>query len=210
MKTGGVNKRQLPETFYIILLGLEAILKRCGFKDAVLFKMHNPSHIMNSDLFASGVCFNLFSKYGVGKELEPLIQELFKKYRIDEHMDNVFFEEIVKLAIEIMPLIREADSIKESDWSYNYAIKNLNQVDGISSERLSRLVPLFIDENNIDENNIDENDIDENDIDENNIDENDDKIILCNCSFCSEFRKYNYPKEEHIDRIIINMLINYW
>lgn len=203
MKTGGVNKRHLPETFYIILMGLDAILKRSGFKDSVLFKLHNPSYVMNSDLFASGVCFNLFSKYGVGKELEPLIQELFKKFRIDDQMDNIFFQEIVKLSVEITPLIREADSMKESDWCYNYAIKNVGQVDAISSERLTRLVPLFTDYI------VEEEDIVEDIIE---FEEEDMKqtINICDCSFCNEFRKYNYPKEEHIDRIIINVLMKYW
>ena len=43
MKTGletAVN--DLPETFYILLFGFDAILKRASFKDAVQFKSHNP------------------------------------------------------------------------------------------------------------------------------------------------------------------------
>ena len=103
MKTGKeMNVRHLPETFYIILLGLDAILKRNGLKDCIHFKQHNSEiyRCLSPELFSSGICFNLFSEYGVGKKLEPLLFELFKNLELDpdKHEDNIFFQEVVKQA----------------------------------------------------------------------------------------------------------------
>ena len=224
MKTGkNVNnkRRNLSERFCIVLLGLDAILKRYGFKDSVLFKNHNPQYVMNPDLFASGVCFNLFSEYGVGKKIEPLIKELFAKDKIIENKDSVFFREIVSLANTITPLIREADSVKETNWTYKYAIESLNKVDNISIERLDRLIVLFDDLSGIiDFNETEygmkdvEDDNDEIDIEELNdinyeLNEETIELEYCNCGFCQEFRQYHFPRDQHIDRIIIDLLLKY-
>ena len=224
MKTGkNVNnkRRNLSERFCIVLLGLDAILKRYGFKDSVLFKNHNPQYVMNPDLFASGVCFNLFSQYGVGKKIEPLIKELFAKDKIIENKDSVFFREIVSLANTITPLIREADSVKETNWTYKYAIESLNKVDNISIERLDRLIVLFDDLSGIiDFNETEygmkdvEDDNDEIDIEELNdinyeLNEETIELEYCNCGFCQEFRQYHFPRDQHIDRIIIDLLLKY-
>ena len=200
MKTGiSLNKRTLSEPFSISLLGLEALLKRYGFKDCVLFKNHNPHYIMNEDLFESGICFNLFSEYGVGKKLEPLISDLLKNNIIDsdKNKDNIFFQEIVRLSNTIIILIREGDSIKETDWTYKYAIENLNTVDKLSSERLERIIDLF--------------DVLPND-DVDLLDESieDDLFEYCNCNFCNEFHKYHIPRDKHINEIIFDVLLEIW
>jgi hypothetical protein len=263
MKTGSyMTIRQLPETFYILLLGFDGILKRYGIKDCVHFKQHNPIFQMNADLFAASVCFNLFSEFGVGKKLEPLIYELFKTLELDPdlHEENIFFQEIVKLSEIIAPIIRRADPKEEAKWSYDYAIQSLSKNDSLSYERLERLKSLFEDEveqnmshiiiqysfeedegendegendegeNDEGENDEeDEEDEDEEDEDENeeNLEENlenqdenleneeenlenEDDIVEfenCDCRFCEEFRKYHYYREENIERIILNALL---
>jgi hypothetical protein len=58
----------LPETFFIIYLILAAILRRCGFKDCVLYAKHSRVNF-TQEMFDSGLIFNLYSKYGVGKSL---------------------------------------------------------------------------------------------------------------------------------------------
>jgi hypothetical protein len=189
MKTGSSNiSRNLEDTFSIPLLGFDALLKRCGFKDCVLFKIHNPHYIMNDDLFASGVCFNLFSEYGIGKKLEPLIKELFTKQKINprKNKNNVYFQEIVNLANDIKNILVKENSKIENEWSYNYAIKSLMKIDQISSDRFERLLPLFIDFNREDDFNQKE----------------------CNCGFCNEFRKFTYVKDRHVDRIIIDTVLS--
>ena len=49
MKTGINPARHhetiFPETFFIIYLILGAILRRCGFKDAIVYSEHNGFHI---------------------------------------------------------------------------------------------------------------------------------------------------------------------
>ena len=197
MKTGIKNRNFSDELFYSVILSLDCILKRSGFKDSVLFKNHNRSYIMNPELFASGVCFNLFSEYGIGKKLEILLKELFDKGKIDyeEYKDDIFFEEIIRLSEFTIPLIRDFDPIKENEFTYKYAIENISKVDKISTERLERLLPLFEDLSGI--------------IvfcDEANEDELNEKNIFCNCGFCNEFRKYHYPREENINKIIMDVL----
>ena len=133
------------ELFSITLLGLEGILKRVAFKDAVLFREHNPEYIFDSKLFGASLSFNLFSEYGVGKELLPLIEELFQKGKL-KHSDNIFYQEVFRLSPELSSIVRE-DSSEQLKWAYNYSIGNLNKVDKLSGNRLKRLSSLFETEN---------------------------------------------------------------
>ena len=133
------------ELFSITLLGLEGILKRVAFKDAVLFREHNPEYIFDSKLFGAALSFNLFSEYGVGKELLPLIEELFEKGKL-EHSDNIFYQEVFRLSPKLSSIVRE-DSSEQLKWTYNYSIENLNKVDKLSENRLRRLSSLFETEN---------------------------------------------------------------
>ena len=207
MKTGKSNtQRDLPDSFCIPLLGFDALLKRCGFKDSVLFKNHNPSYVMSEHLFSSGVCFNLFSEYGIGKKLEPLIKELLLNQEIDpnNNMDNIYFQEIVHMAKIIKGVIMKEDPIEENQWTYEYAIKSLMKIDKISNDRFTRLIPLFEDICDIVE-------IPEEFKFDNKYDyekENQIKLELCNCGFCNEFSKFNDIKDTHIDRIILNTVLN--
>ena len=197
MKTGNEQtNRNLPESFYILLLGLDAILKRDSFKNAIHYKQHNPPIEVSSELFASAVAFNLFSDYGVGKKLEPLIFELFSTLHLDsdKHENNIFFLEIVLLSNVILPLIRKCDSKEEVLLTYSYAIENLNRVDALAVERMERLMALFSDDL-----------VDELSEDENS-DEDEDKA--CYCGFCKKFREYHFPREEYAEKIILNALLD--
>jgi len=193
MKTG-IKNHIHNEKFYVTILGLNCLLKRAGFKDSVLFKNHNKSYNMSPELFASGVYFNLFSDHGVGKKLESLLIDLFKndKLEYEKYKDNIFYKEIVRLSESIIPLVREYDIIKENEFPYKYAIDNISKVDEISTERLERLLPLFEKLSDIvyfsDEN----KELDE--------------LEFCDCGFCHEFRKYHYPRSEHINKIIMDVL----
>ena len=207
MKTGRSNSgRDLPDSFCIPILGFDALLKRCGFKDSVLFKNHNPSYIMNEHLFASGVCFNLFSEYGIGKKLEPLMKEILTNSEIDpdKNTDNIYFQEIVNMAKTIKSVLMKEDSKLENDWTYEYAIKSLMKIDQISSDRFKRLLPLFEDISDIVE--FPESFQFDPDYDYKNKEEL--EIEICTCGFCKEFRKFNGPKDKHIDRIILNTVLN--
>jgi len=224
MKTGrSKSARDLPDSFCIPILGFDALLKRCGFKDSVLFKNHNPSYIMNEHLFASGVCFNLFSEYGIGKKLEPLMKEILTNSEIDpeKNMDNIYFQEIVNMAKTIKSVLMKEDPKLENDWTYEYAIKSLMKIDQISSDRFKRLLPLFEEISDIVEFPEDISDIVEfpEDISEfpksfqfdhhyDYQEKEEIEIEICHCGFCKEFRKFNGPKDTHIDRIILNTVLN--
>ena len=58
---GYAHENMFPETFFIIYLILGGILRRCGFKDCLVYSEHN-SIIFNQETFDSGLMFNLFSK----------------------------------------------------------------------------------------------------------------------------------------------------
>jgi hypothetical protein len=184
MKTGyKVSRRPLPKIFYIILLGLEAILKSCGAKDALLFYQHNPMYELNTKLIESGICFNLFSEYGVGKKLEEMIKELFKNLELDpeKYLDNVFYQEIIEYSPIISNILYKEDTREESKWIKNYSSEKLLKKDKIEAERLERLSPLF------------------------NFSSK--KLKTCSCDFCLEFIKFNYPREKYIDEIILQVLL---
>ncbi len=192
MKTGlEQTNRRLPESFYVLLLGFDAILKRDSFKDAIHFKQHNPPLEVTSELFASAVAFNLFSEFGVGKKLEPLIFELFSTLGVDpdKHDKNVFFQEIVKQSAMIFPLIRKEDTKEEVLWTYSYSIENLNSTDDIALERIERLMSLFEREGGSSGEDLD------------------DEERTCYCGFCKKFREYNFPREEYAEKIILNALL---
>ena len=213
MRTGtrGDNTRWLPEQFYIGLLALDGILKRCGFKDAVLFREHNPYFQFNAFIFESGICFNLFSEYGVGKNIEHLIKELLTNAEIDpdNYEKDLFYREIVNLAPELCPIIRQGDPKEEGKWAYKYAIRTLNLSDEISKERFERLHDLLMCVNEDEE--INYNEIYEDYCQQKNIETLEDRsfeLDICFCSFCMEFRKYNLPREKEINDIIFETLMN--
>lgn len=175
------TSRNLPEIFYIILLTLDGILKRYGFKDAELYKIHNKDEEYDFELISSGIMFNLFSDYGIGKMLEPLIEDFFRELELcpEKYKNNIFYKEIVRLVPETLPLIREANTQKETEWIYEYAIKGLKFKDELQQERLCRIEPLLGKKK---------------------------KSKTCKCEFCIEFRRYHKERTKHIDYIIINVL----
>ena len=194
MKTGlETAEYDLPETFYILLFGFDAILKRASFKDATHYKSHNPFLKITSELFASSVAFNLHSDYGIGKKLHPLITELFKTLHLDPdvHENNIFFQEVVRLSPVILSLIRKTEYRDRDEvlWTYSYAIENLNKADALSVERMERLMNLFLDYDTC----------------EDEFEEHAD--LECECLFCSEFRKFHYPRSEYAEKLILNALL---
>lgn len=190
MKTGlEKSGNDLPETFYILLFGFDAILKRASFKDAAHFKSHNPLINITSELFASSVAFNLHSDYGLGKKLKPLILELFQTLWLDpdKYEKNIFFEEIVRLSPIILSLLRKIENRDRDEvlWTYSYAIESLNRSDALSVERTERLIPLFLNYESTEE--------------------GEDEI--CECLFCSEFRRFDIPRTEYAEKLILKALL---
>ena len=221
MKTGLNPTRHhetiFPETFFIIYLILGAILRRCGFKDAIVYSEHNDD-LFNQDIFDSGVLFNLFSEYGVGKSLEPLISELFTTMSLDYDLnhDNIFFREIIRLTTNVSKVIREQDPSLETEWLLHYAINMEDSSDNIAEEREERLQELIDDfaEDDISDDNSDdiisdlEGDIHENGNYENEILDDNLENIICDCSFCNEFRKYHKPSPDRNVTFILNDVLN--
>ena len=191
MRTGGFKKA--PGPFQISFLAIDGILKRLGFKDAVCFKGHNPICNFDSYLFGNSICFNLFSEYGVGNQLKPLLEELLKNGNIDPKPENLFFREMIKLAPEINNALL-GDDFSKKIWGYDYAIVSLNKSDEISKERLERLRPLFEEKDEMQENiRYDE--------ESNTLDVQ----KTCSCKFCEEFRKF--PKgDKNIEDIIKSII----
>lgn len=183
MKSGNKlnSKRPLPEIFYITLLSLDNILKRYGARDAYTYNDHNDHEEIDFTLISSGIHFNLFSDYGVGKVLEPMIGEFMKNLQLDPHKysDNIFYKEILRLTPEVLPLIREAISEEETKWSYSYAFKSLcNENDELEREYQERLGHMI----------------------------NKTKGEKCCCNFCVEFRKHHIKRSRHIEWYIIDVL----
>ena len=111
-----------------------------------------------------------------------MIEDLLKKLKLDpdEYRDNIFYKEILRLVPEVSPLIREADSKKETEWTYSYALKSICIRKGeLEDERLSRLGSLI----------------------------HKNKGDKCGCGFCSEFRKHHFEKPKHIDWYIIDTIL---
>lgn len=196
MKTGlEMSGNELPETFYILLFGFDAILKRASFKDAAHFKTHNPNLVnISSELFASSVAFNLQSDYGLGKKLQPLILELFKTLWLDpdKYEKNIFFEEVVRLSPIILSLLRKTENRDRDEvlWTYSYAIESLNRTDALSVERMERLIPLFLDFSSDSER-----------------DEREREDEICECLFCTEFSRFHVPRSEYAEKLILNALL---
>jgi len=141
---GSTPENFFPETFFIIYLILASILRRCGFKDGVLYAQHSKVALSN-DIFESGVLFNLLSPYGVGKSLESLLLELFTTISIDPDLNrnNVFFQEIIRLTPDVSRVIRSHNAQIETEWMFNYAIQMEYSQDDIAKEREFRLEDLL-------------------------------------------------------------------
>lgn len=224
---GTTPENYFQETFFIIYLILASILRRCGYKDAVLYAQHSKIGF-SDEIFDSGVLFNLFSEYGVGKSLEPLIIELFSTTGLDPdaNCDNVFFQEIARLSLEVSRIIRTHDPLVETAWMYNYVIRMENINDGISEERDERLSallpPLFpiimtslpIISNISDSDDITVSDSDDDILSYDNSDcdmsydnNNSNSMSECDCAFCTEFNEYHKPDpQRNVTEIINNTL----
>ena len=213
-----------PETFSIIYLVLGAILRRYGFKDSVVYAEHN-SILTHQDLFDSGVLFNLFSQYGVGKKLEPLIKELFTTGTLDPdiNFNNVFFNEIVKLTPIVSKVVREHDVSLETEWLLHYAMSTVYIIDDIDIERTNRLKSLLehnydssdsdssegeISDNDSSDDNISDNEVSD-DVSEDNISDNEvSDNTICACDFCCEFKKYHNPNPyRNVSGILNDVLV---
>jgi len=226
---GCAQENMYPETFFIIYHVLGAILRRSGFKDCLTYSEHN-SLSFDQNMFNVGIVFNLFSEYGIGKSLEPLIEELFRNTTLnpEKHKNNIFFHEIVRLTPIVSNVIRNHDPEMEAVWLSNYSMCNSNIVDPISIERDIRLHNL-LNYNNSYDNNSDDGSETETDLSSENSDydiisdneyslpdsdEDNNKIVtiperICNCLFCSEFRKYNQAHLiNNINETINNVLTN--
>lgn len=176
---GCAQENMYPETFFIIYHVLQAILRRCGFKDCLNYLEHN-SLIFDDQVLNTGIIFNLFSEYGVGKPLKPLIYELFSSLSLDFEINknNIFFQEIIRLTPEVSNIIRKHDPQMESTWLNNYPINMINVTDPISVERELRLADLFLsdsEQNEHNENEI-ENEHNDNEHNENEIEISDETI----------------------------------
>jgi hypothetical protein len=136
----------IPETFLIIYLILSAILRRCGFKDCSRYAKHSKAEF-TQDMFDTGVIFNLYSEYGVGKSLEPLIYELLSTGILDAEKNerNIFFREVVRLFPEVIKIIRLKNPIAEAEWILMYSVIMKSVKDDISNERIMRLSDLLYD-----------------------------------------------------------------
>jgi len=141
---GSTPQNVFPEVFFIIYMILSAILRRCGFKDSILYAEHNNMSF-DYDLFDSGVLFNLLSEYGVGKSLEPLIKEFLSTMMLDpfKNEGNIFFQEVARLTGIVSKVIRSHDPTLEAEWAFNYAITMTPVIDDIALERIDRLQPLL-------------------------------------------------------------------
>ena len=200
MRTGfGLITREncLPETFYVIYLILGAILRRCGLKDCIFYAKHNKADF-NQHMFDSGVLFNLYSEYGVGKSLEPLIYELFSTATLDSEKNerNVFFREIVRLIPFVTDIIRLKNPSYETEWMLEYSMMMEAAFDDIANERILRLSDLLFFGSDSDSDT--DNDQYEMSLSDDYSDDSDNseilpggEIELCYCLYCNEFRKYH-------------------
>lgn len=219
------------EVYYTFLLGFQAILKRVAYKDLINYKIHNDVPL-NYKWFSTSISFNLFSEYGIGKSLQPLLVELMKKYKLDyeKYHDNIFFQEIVLICPDITGVLRKKDAVAERDWAYEYATNSLFIIDGIAQERIDRLFPLFQDfEDSREESEEDLNSEEERTLDQileelekeqeeqgknkevkeiETIEDEEIEDKPCQCSFCLEFEKYIYDDERHIEEVIVEAIRN--
>lgn len=175
------KKRPLSEIFYLTLLGLYGIIKRYGVKDGYLYHQHNQHEEYDYTLISSGIYFNLFSEYGVGKVMEPMLVDFMKDLELnpEKYRDNIFYKEVLKVVPEILDIVRAEDSEGESRWANEYATKNLIINEGeLEEERNNRLGNLT----------------------------RKTKSDKCSCEFCIDFRKHHFERPQHIDWYIIDVL----
>ena len=213
MKTGrNFNEFDAINPTYITLVALDCILKRVSLQDMILYLMHNDLKA-SPEMFCHSVCFNLFSKYGVGKELEPIIRDSFQNSEemYQKYSNDPFYKEVSKLAPEIVNVERSEKSLYE--WSYQYTTKSLGDRDAISLNRFIRLSPLIdIGEDSFENSEGEEDGESEGEnrepfytLDTIITDDIDDE---CQCLFCVEFRKFCYPKTESVEEIIRDVIEN--
>jgi len=201
---GSSPENYLPETFFIIYLILAAILRRCGFKDCVLYSKH-CKRAFDQEMFDAGVIFNLYSEYGVGKSLKPLIVELLSTTGLDPMRNkySIFFREIIRLTPEVVNIIRGNDPTLETIWTMKYVMETEHVADDISNERILRMADLLYEIPSDPSNNLldDLSDLSEVSDPVNN--------IACYCIFCHEFRKYYGPRKNHnVTEMINNVLVD--
>ena len=217
---GGTPENYYTEIFYIIYLVLLSLLRRDGLKDSILYSGHNEV-VLNKSLYDSGINFNLFSSYGIGVDLKPMVKELFKFMILDPQKNryNVYYHEIVKLTNEVSNIIRMHDNAKEMEWSDRYAKINIFSNDDVSNARLHRLKLLLnFDNYSDDSDSMESNSIESNSdsiessseevsltVDLDTMIESDDS--LCYCNFCEEFRKYILPSGVNISIMINKVLV---
>jgi len=191
---GCAQENMYPETFFIIYHVLGAILRRCGFKDCLTYLEHS-SLIFDEQILNTGIIFNLFSEYGVGKSLEPLVYELFSTTGLDPEINkhNIFFQEIIRLTTEVSNIIRSHNSEMEGIWLNNYSTNMINTIDSISLERDCRLSELFYSDSD----------------DDSDYESDNDDNKVCECPFCKEFRNYHNPNlGSDVNRTINDVLTN--
>lgn len=199
MKSGrGYNEREYFNITHITLVGLENILKRVSLQDMFLYTAHQNLEI-SSDLFASSICFNLFSEWGVGNRLKPLIVKAFHNPEELSSLNNPFYNEVVRCSQEIVSVIRSEESLYE--YSYKYTTEALTRKDDISFERFIRLFPLI---NTEDSGVSTESPGEDEDTSEDSLPYLEDSE--CNCNFCIEFSKYCYPKQQTVEEIIFEVV----
>lgn len=204
---GGMPENYYTEIFYIIYLILLSFLNRVGLKDGILYTDHN-NLIFDKKYYDSGIYFNLISKYGVGVDLKPMVKELFKTMKLnpDTHMDNVYYQEIVRLTSEVSNIIRQHDNSKEIDWTNQYAFGHILIEDDIETLRLLRLYPLLSSIESEESSELEESSEESYEI----TDYIDIKSILnkhiCYCDFCIEFRDYILSADVKISHIINRVL----
>ncbi len=181
-------KTELPETFLIVFLVLNGILRRNGYIDAQLYAKHNNKQV-DTELFDSGVIFNLFSVYGVGKVIEPMVVELFKTWGLDpdRYEHDIFFQEIVRLTPEVSRIIRKKNLQTEADWMCRYAMDMIYINDSLMIEREDRLFDI---------------------IQSDQFDQTNNMVDVCACDFCEEFNKYHQPYPNRDLIAIINQVMN--
>lgn len=184
MKTGrditdAGNSDALPEIFYIIYFVFLAILRRCGYADGKIYSTHNRV-IFDKNTYDTGVIFNLYSEFGVGKSLYGMIEELFQNLELnpEKYNNNIFYQEVIRLCPDVVNILRSNDPIKEAEWLTEYTHKMLRIEDDINQDRYERLKVLF--------------------------EGFDKQALICMCKFCDIFRSYQELTSKHRVTELIN------
>lgn len=155
----GTNK-YVPE-FYLTLFTMEAILRRMALKDASVFVFHNKGIQLDEDVKNMCITFNLYSEWGVGTRLKPLIKCLLKESSIVGEgkerallengisLDDPYYKEIKDLLPWTGGIRMLTDRVFRDTWITRYLTDCLEQnvggnLDDIDKERLVRTAPLFM------------------------------------------------------------------